>query len=177
MILNKVVKGRRMPSSSAEPPREQLDPETRTFTLPIDAVSVGRFAAATHDPDPAYLDDEAAKAAGHERAIAPPAFVPSMLDYAGGPPEASLRRDGVALDWFPSIVSPEAVLMGGGQDIEFLSPIYVGDVVEVRRSLVEHHRRPSNRFGSLDLVVVESEITNQDGVLVMRILDTLVVAQ
>jgi acyl dehydratase len=165
-----------MPSSSVDAPG-QLDPETRTFTLPIDAVSVGRFAAATHDPDPAYLDDQAAKAAGYDRAIAPPMFVPSMLDYAGGPPEASLRRDGVALSWFPSIVAPEAVLMGGGQDIEFLSPIYVGDVVEVKRSLVEHHRRPSNRFGSLDLVVVESEITNQDGVLVMRISDTLVVAQ
>ena len=165
-----------MPTSSAAAPGH-LDPETRTFTLPIDAVSVGRYAAATHDPDPAYLDDKAAKAAAYERAIAPPMFVASMLDHAGGPPEASLRRDGVALDWFPSIIAPDAVLMGGGQDIEFLSTIYVGDVVEVRRSLAEHTRRPSNRFGELDLIVVESHVTNQDGVLVMRILDTLIVAQ
>jgi acyl dehydratase len=176
IVLNKIAEGRRMPATSVDA-SGYLDPETRTFTLPIDAVSVGRYAVASHDPDPAYVDDQAAKAAGYDRAIAPPMFVAAMLDYAGGPPEASLRRDGVALDWFPSIIAPEAVLMGGGQDIDFLSTIYVGDVVEIRRSLVEHTRRPSNRFGELDFVVVESHVTNQDGVLVMRILDTLIVAQ
>jgi acyl dehydratase len=67
--------------------------------------------------------------------------------------------------------------MGGGQDIEFLAPIYVGDVVRVSRSLVDHYRRPSQRFGELDFVVVESQVVNQDGVHVMRILDTLVVGQ
>lgn len=176
MVLNKLAEGCRMPTTSVDAPGHP-HPETRTFTLPIDAVSVGRYAAATHDPDPAYTDVEAARAAGYDRAIAPPMFVASMLDHAGGPPEGSLRRDGVALGWFPSIIAPEAVLMGGGQDIEFLSTIYVGDVVDVRRSLVGHARRPSNRFGELDFVVVESHVTNQDGVLVMRIVDTLIVAQ
>jgi len=153
------------------------DPETRVFTLPIDAVAVGRYAAAAHDANPVYSDDVAARAAGYERAVAPPTFVSAMLDHSGGPPETALRRDGVALDTFPSVVGPQSVLMGGGQDIEFLAPIYVGDVVEVSRSLVDHYRRPSRRYGELDFVVVESQVVNQDGVHVMRILDTLVVGQ
>jgi hypothetical protein len=42
---------------------------------------------------------------------------------------------------------------------------------------VDHYFRPSARFGELEFVVVESQVVRQDGALVMRIVDTLIVKQ
>lgn len=151
--------------------------EARSFTLPVDPVQARRFAYAAGDENPVYFDDEAARRAGYDRAIAPPMFVCAMFDHAAGPPEAELRADGVALDTFPSVVRPDSALMGGGQEVDFLGPVHLGDTVRVTRTLTDHYRRPSRRYGELDFVVVESLVENQDGALVLRIVDTLVVRQ
>lgn len=159
------------------PPPADLEQEGRVFELPIDKITARRFAHSATDSNPIFFDDEAALAAGYERAIAPITFISSMLDYTDGPPECDLKEDGVASGLFPSIVRDDALLMGGGQDIEFLAPVYQGDVVTVDRKLVNHYKRPSARFGELDFVVEESIVTNQDGVVVMKISDTLIVHQ
>jgi acyl dehydratase len=159
----------------SEPSRP--DPETRTFTLPVDPVQARRFAYAATDENPLYFDDEAARRAGYERAIAPPMFVCSMFDHAAGPPERELKADGVATGIFPSVVRPDSALLGGGQEVDFLAPVHLGDTLQVTRSLVDHYRRPSRRFGELEFVVVESLVVNQDDTLVMRIVDTLIVDQ
>jgi acyl dehydratase len=153
------------------------DPEVRSYTLPVDPVAARRFAYAATDENPLYFDDEAARAAGYERAIAPPMFVCSMFDHTAGPPERDLRPDGVAPGVFPSVVRPDAALLGGGQEVEFLAPVHLGDTLEVTRSVVDHYRRPSRQFGALEFVVMESRAVNQDGVLAVRIVDTLVVRQ
>jgi acyl dehydratase len=162
---------------SSPPPPPDLDPETRTYTLPIDAVAARRFAYAATDENPVYFDDDAARRAGYERAIAPPMFVCSMFDHAAGPPERELKTDGVSTGIFPSVVKDDAALLGGGQEVDFLAPVYLGDTVVVTRSLVNHYRRPSQRFGELDFVVIESLIVNQEGTAVVRILDTLIAKQ
>jgi acyl dehydratase len=162
---------------SSPPPPPALDPETRTYTLPIDAVAARRFAYAATDENPVYFDDDAARRAGYERAIAPPMFVCSMFDHAAGPPERELKTDGVSTGIFPSVVKDDAALLGGGQEVDFLAPVYLGDTVVVTRSLVNHYRRPSQRFGELDFVVIESLIVNQEGTAVVRILDTLIAKQ
>jgi len=159
----------------SEPPRP--DPETRTFTLPVDPIQARRFAYAATDENPVYFDDEAARRAGYERAIAPPMFVCSMFDHAAGPPERELKADGVAAGIFPSVVRPDSALLGGGQEVDFLAPVHLGDILQVTRSLTDHYRRPSRRFGELEFVVVESLVVNQEGTLVMRIVDTLIVDQ
>lgn len=151
--------------------------EPRTFTLPVDPVQARRFAYAAGDENPVYFDDAAARRAGYERAIAPPMFVCSMFDHAAGPPERELKADGVARDVFPSVVRPDSALLGGGQEVDFLAPVHLGDTLRVTRSLAEHYRRPSRRFGELEFVVVESLVLNQEDALVLRILDTLVVNQ
>ena len=153
------------------------DPETRRFTLPVDPVAARRFAYAATDENPLYFDDEAARRAGYKGAIAPPMYVCSMFDHAAGPPERDLRPDGVSPGVYPSVVRPDAGLLGGGQEVDFLAPVYLGDTLEVTRSLVDHYRRPSRQFGELEFVVMESLAVNQDGTPVVRILDTLVVRQ
>jgi acyl dehydratase len=149
--------------------------ESRRFTLPIDPIQARRFAVAADDRNPAYFDDDAARRAGYDRAIAPPMFVCSIFDHQAGPAEDELRSDGVAPGSFPSVVPASARLMGGGQRVEFLGPVYQGDEVDVVRTLVEHYRRPSGRYGELTFVVVEVRVTGSDGTLLARILDTLVV--
>ena len=161
--------------NTPHPVTSSPDPEVRRFTLPVDPVQAKRYAYAATDENPVYFDDAAARMAGYDGVIAPPTFVSSMLDYGAGPPESGLRPDGVAQYWFPAIVRPGAQLMGGGQDIEFLQPVYQGDVVEVVRTVVDHYARPSARFGELEFVVVESRVARPDGVLVMRIVDTFIV--
>jgi acyl dehydratase len=153
------------------------DDEERVFVLPLDPITVRRFVHAATGSDPVYFDDEAARAAGYERAIAPPTFVSSMLDYTDGPPEDELREDGVAMGLFPSIVQDDALLMGGGQDIEILAPMYQGDTITVTRRTARAYRRPSNRFGELTFVVETSDGVNQSGQPVVRITDTLIVKQ
>jgi acyl dehydratase len=169
--------GHRCPGRTQVSAPSRPDPEVRRFTLPVDPVAARRFAYAADDENPLYFDDEAARRAGYERAIAPPMFVCSMFDHAAGPPERDLRADGVAPDAYPSVVRPDAALLGGGQEVEFLAPVHLGDTLEVTRSVVDHYRRPSRQFGELEFVVMESRAVNQDGVPVVHIVDTLVVRQ
>jgi hypothetical protein len=103
--------------------------------------------------------------------------VASMLDYRDGPPEHDLKEDGVATGLFPAVIKDDALLMGGGQDIEFLDTIYLGDSVTLTRHVVDFYSRPSERFGSLDFCVMESLGVNQVGDLVVRITDTLIAKQ
>jgi len=163
-------------SAVPRPPADFVE-EQRTFVLPIDQMTARRFAHASTLFDPIYFDDEAARAAGYEKAIAPITFISSMLDYTDGPAEHDLKEDGVGRDLFPSMVREDALLMGGGQDIEFVRPVYQGDVVTVVRKVVNHYKRPSERFGELDFVVEESIVTNQKGEIVMKISDTLIAKQ
>lgn len=157
--------------------KEPIDPEEHRFVLPIESMHVRRFVYASTDDNPIYFSDEAAQAAGYKRAVAPPTFVSSMLDYVDGPAEDDLKEDGVAKDLFPKIVKPDALLMGGGQDIDFLAPVYQGDVVTVTRRVVDFYKRPSARFGELNFIVMVSEGVNQDGTTVIRIRDTLIAKQ
>lgn len=156
---------------------EIADDEERVFVLPVDRVTARRFVHAATGSDPVYFDDDAARAAGYERAIAPRTFVSSMLDYTDGPPEHELKEDGVPVGLFPSIVRSDALLMGGGQDLEFLGDVHQGDTITVTRRTARAYRRPSARFGELTFVVEESEGVNQDGKPVIRIRDTLIVKQ
>lgn len=154
-----------------------VDPEPHEFTLPADRMLVRRFAYAATDENPIYFDDDAARAAGYERAVAPVTFVASMLDYTDGPPESELKEDGVADGLFPSVIKSDALLMGGGQDLEIFAPVYQGDEITLKRRVVDFYKRPSKRFGELSFCVMETEGHNQDGVLVIRITDTLIAKQ
>lgn len=162
---------------TGQPPPAPAGADVRTFELPVDPLQARRFAYAATDENPLYFDDEAARRAGYRGAIAPPMFVCSMFDHTAGPPERELKTDGVATGLFPSVVRPDSALLGGGQEVDFLAPVHLGDTLRVTRSLTDHYRRPSRRFGELEFVVVESLVVNQEGTLVVRIVDTLVVKQ
>jgi acyl dehydratase len=163
--------------TSSDAAAAPADGDIHEFTLPADPMLTQRFAMAITDEDPIYFDDEAARAAGYERKVAPVTFVSSILEYQAGPPESELKEDGVGTGLFPSVVRPDALLMGGGQDIDFWEPIYQGDDIHLRRDVVDVYQRPSKRFGELTFVVMQTDGHNQDGVKVVTIRDTLIVKQ
>lgn len=144
------------------------------FAVPIDRILAERFCYSVTNTNPIYFDDDAARAAGYERAVAHPTMISSILDYVSGPAEDQLREDGVAFDIFP--VSPKALLMGGGQEIDFIAPVYIGDAITFVRTVHDILKKPSRRFGELTFVIMDSVGRNQRGEEVMKIRDTLIVS-
>ena len=143
------------------------------FTVPIDKIMAQRFCYAVTNTNPIYFDDDASRSAGYDRMVAHRTLISSILDYSAGPPEEGLREDGVALNIFP--VKPNALLMGGGQEIDFIAPVYVGDSVTFVRTVHDIQHKQSRRFGELTFIIMDSVGSNQHGEEVMRIRDTLIV--
>ena len=124
-----------------------------------------RFAAAVGDLNPLYFDDEAARARGYEGVIAPPMFLPHVLH--GVSHLDSLREDGVPLQGGSDIPLRAERLMAGGEDYEFLAPLYPGDTITAE-TRIQNIEEKSGRSGRFVLVTRETLYTNQDGVVVAR---------
>lgn len=124
-----------------------------------------RFAAAVGDLNPLYFDDEAARARGYEGVIAPPMFLPHVLH--GVSHLDSLREDGVPLQGGSDIPLRAERLMAGGEDYEFLSPLYPGDTITAE-TRIQNIEEKSGRSGRFVLVTRETLYTNQDGVVVAK---------
>ena len=121
-----------------------LDRELVGRSYPPSAVyEVGRekiaeFAAALGDPDPVYLDPEAARSAGHPDVIAPPTFA-IVLSLGAGGRLVEVHRVGVA--------------QGGRELGDLLAPDLVhgrGRVAAPDQSCVQRHApalSPRDRWG------------------------------
>jgi len=124
-----------------------------------------RFAAAVGDLNPLYFDDDAAKAQGYKGVIAPPMFLPQVLQ--GVTQLEALREDGVPIEGGSDVPVKAERLMAGGEEYEFLDTLYPGDAItaETRIQNVEEKQGRSGRFV---LITRETLYTNQDGTLVAR---------
>jgi acyl dehydratase len=124
-----------------------------------------RFAAAVGDLNPLYFDDETAKAHGYRGVIAPPMFLPQVLQ--GVSHLDSLREDGVPLQGGSDIPLRAERLMAGGEDYEFLSPLYPDDTITAE-TRIENIEEKSGRSGQFVLITRETLYTNQDGAVVAK---------
>ena len=124
-----------------------------------------RFAAAVGDLNPLYFDDEAAREQGYKGAIAPPMFLPQVLN--GVSTLDSLREDGVPVEGGSDIPLRAQHLMAGGENYEFLAPLYPGDTITAETH-IQNIEEKSGRSGNFVLVTRETVYTNQDGVTVAR---------
>jgi acyl dehydratase len=124
-----------------------------------------RFAAAVGDLNPLYFDDEAARAQGYNGVIAPPMFLPQVLQDVS--PLDSLREDGVPLQGGSDIPLRAERLMAGGEEYEFLSPLYPGDIITAE-TRIQNIEEKNGRSGRFVLVTRETQYTNQDGVVVAK---------
>src|SRR5918992_55579 len=145
--------------------RSWIGRETPSWTIEVSRLDVQRFAVATDDLNPLYLDEEKAKQSVYGGLIAPPLFY--MAPLTEPKPESELRHDGLPYEGkFPIPPTPLPRLMDGGTDIEFFQPIRVGDVLTGRSKIVDLYQK-EGRSGPLIFVVRETTFTNQQGAVVL----------
>jgi acyl dehydratase len=131
----------------------------------VDLKAAQRFAAAVGDHNPIYFDEAAARAAGHAGVVAPPLFLPHVVQDVTR--LDALREDGVPLSGGADIPLKAARLMAGGEDYEFHAPLHPGDCITARTRIAGIDEK-SGRSGPFVLVRMATEYTNQDGALVAR---------
>lgn len=129
------------------------------FDFPVTRIDIARFAMATGETDPVFFDRQAAVVAGHEDVLAPTMF-PYAIRMHASTLGASLEEDGSPSSDVPPLRTRRA--MAGETSIEFGSRIVAGDVISVRKRLVDMYEK-EGRSGPLVFVVMEFGFTNQRG--------------
>ena len=145
--------------------RSWIGREVRPWTIEVSRRDVTRFAVATDDLNPLYLDEEQAKHSRYGGLIAPPLFY--MAPLTEPVPETELRPDGLPFEGkLPVPPTPLPRLMDGGTEVEFLQPVRVGDVLTGRSKITNIYQK-TGRSGPLIFVQRETIFTNQKGELVL----------
>ena len=94
-----------------------------------------RFAYATGDMAPRYVDDDAARAEGFAEAVAPPLFLSGVMGWEAGPAEDDLRPDGTGKTETVGLPLEGLRLMGAGQEIELHHDVVDGMEIVAHISL------------------------------------------
>ena len=136
----------------------------RTFAPHSAVVEAGRlrlFAKATGETRPEYLDDAAARAAGHPAVPAPPTFAACL--YLDEPdPFAWFRELGIDL----------AQVLHAAQGFRYFAPIHAGDRLTFNSRIENVFQK---RTGALTFIVKETDVTNQHGARIAEVRSTVVV--
>ena len=106
---------------------------------------VREYARAVGETNPVYLDVEAARAAGYADVVAPPMFAVVYSAPAVGP-----------LIFDPEIELNFAMMVHGGQEFVWGSPVVAGDEISTRASVKDISERDGRGY-----YVFESVSTNQ----------------
>lgn len=106
------------------------------------------FAKATGQTDPVYIDEAAARDAGHPGLPLPPTFLFS-LELAG--PATGWRDElGIRIDR----------ILHGEQSFTYHRMAYAGDTLHFKSTIADIYDK---KGGALEFVVRETRVTNQDG--------------
>jgi acyl dehydratase len=141
----------------------------------IDALAVQRYATAIGDYNRVYFDEAAAREAGYRTLVAPLNYLTSVRGWGSGPPEGQLQADGTEVEDLPEEMMG-ATMMGGGHELAFFMPVYVGDTVTATRSQVELYKKTS-RTGELTFGVWEIVYRNQNDELLVTCRETIIAAR
>jgi acyl dehydratase len=119
---------------------------------------IRRFALAIGDPNPAYLDPEAAKALGHRDVVAPPTFLIS----------ASTGDAGGGFIGDPELGLQYALVVHGEERFAFHRPVYAGDVLDTVTTIADIRDAGRN-----ELMTLVSEVSS-NGEPVATVTNTIV---
>jgi acyl dehydratase len=104
---------------------------------------IRRFAEAIGDPQPAYVDTDAARALGHPDVVAPPTF---LITMGGGGGSSLLEEPGLGLQF--------AMLVHGEQEFTLLRPICAGDRLDSTTRIAD-----IRAVGRNELMTLVTEVT------------------
>jgi hypothetical protein len=118
-----------------------------------------RFAVACGEPDPGD--------------VAPPMFLPSIIEWGAGPALSELREDGTGADRDAFLPLDGLRLMGGGQELELLEDVVHGTDFTARPTLEDATLR-EGRSGPLLLIRLRTEFRATDGRLLLTSRETMI---
>jgi len=124
----------------------------------VEKGAILRFAEAIGDPNPVYLDESAARAAGYPALVAPPTFPVTLT---------------VNERFRHSLDLGTRMLLHSEQQIEYGRAIVAGDRITVKTRVADVQER-AGASGPMDILVLEDEGRDAQGALVFRTRATLV---
>ena len=131
------------------------------FTAEVERGRLRFFAKATGQTDPVYVDDAAARAAGHPALPVPPTFF-FCLEMDRPEPYG----------WFDDLGIPLPKVLHGEQSFTYHRLAYAGDALTFDSRVVDIYDK---KGGQLEFVVQDNRITNQHDALVAEFRRTLVI--
>jgi acyl dehydratase len=134
-----------------------IDPHT----VAVEAGRLRLFAKATGETRAEYLDEEAARVAGHPGLPAPPTFV-LCLDLEQPDP----------FKWMTDIGVDVTHVLHGAERFRYFAPVYAGDRLTFHSRVADILTKKSSAKA---FVVKETEVVNQHGAKVAETRSTLVV--
>lgn len=142
--------------------RANIGKKLASVTTEVEKGRLRFFAKAIGETNPVYTDLAAAKDAGYRSLLVPPTyfFCLQMLDDPD--PTAWIRALGVNLQY----------ILHGEQSFEYLAMAFAGDTLTLESTISDIYDK---KGGALEFVVSLTTVTNQDGKLVAKLKQSLVV--
>ncbi|GAA5346834.1 MaoC dehydratase-like protein [Planifilum fimeticola] len=125
----------------------------------VERGAVRKFAEAIGDPNPLYLDEEAAKKSRYGRLIAPPTF-PQTFDYG--------TIEGLRL--------PDSGLIHGEQRFDYVRPLFVGEEITCCRVFQDMYEKTGSR-GKLVFLVFSRVGQDSGGRTLFTTKDVIIVTE
>lgn len=135
-----------------------------TITFPIDRSKLMELSRSFFDPDPSWHDPEAARTLGFDGVPTPPT-VTTLVDH---------WRPGGALETASTIGADLTRLLHGEAAWEYLLPVHLGDTLTSHGTITDVTRREGKRGGTMTMVTIQTEYTNQRDELAVRRTDILI---
>lgn len=152
--------------------KSKIGYEFPSVSLEVEKGKIADFAMAVAQKDtpekinPLYYDEAAAKQAGYQGIITPPTFPTIMLFRIGGGLVNVLNTLGVNL----------GRMLHGEEEYEYFSMVYAGDVITGKMKVIDiYDKEKKDKPGKfMTFTVLETEIRNQRGELVIKARSTIV---
>jgi acyl dehydratase len=132
--------------------RSLIGRESEPVLHEVEKNAIRRFAEALGDPNPIYVDEVAARAAGYPSLVAPPTFPVALTTN---------ERFRHSLD-----LGTRSILQGE-QQFEYVRPVVAGDHITVRTRVADVQER-AGASGPMDVIVLEDEGRDDKGELVFK---------
>ena len=149
--------------------QSKLGFEFPVYTFTVEKEKIIEFAIAVSQKEnkeqinPIYYDEEAAKKAGYQGIPVPPTFLTSSFFWTGGGLIGTANILGIDL----------SRLLHREEEYEYFSSIYAGDVITRKMKVVDMLKKGTGKK-SVEVTVLEAELINQRGELVLKSLSRLI---
>ena len=135
--------------------RSHIGHQLPAFTVPVEAGRLRFFAKATGNADPVYIDEAAARDAGHPGLPVPPTF---FFCLEMEQPNPAAMRELLGIDY--------RRLLHGEQRFRYHALAHAGDKLRYEPRIADIYDK---KGGALEFVRRETRVTNQNGTLVAEL--------